>query len=88
MQSFVLPSPLSEEIAKVLEPFLDEAFADAEITAIDGYREVRANWEADERIGACTVHLGDESVEVYFRISWGDQYVGAFTLELIQENSI
>ena len=88
VQSFVLPSPLSEEIAKVLEPFLDEAFADVEITAIDGYREVRANWEADERIGACTVHLGDENVEVYFRISWGDQYVGAFTLELIQENSI
>lgn len=88
VQSFVLPSPISDEIAKVLEPFLDEAFADVEITAIDGYREVRANWKADERIGACTVHLGDENVEVYFRISWGDQYAGGYSLELIEENSI
>lgn len=88
VQSFVLPSPVSEQVAQVLEPFLDEAFADAEITAIDGYREVRANWEADERIGACTVHLGDEKLDVYFRISWGDQYAGEFRLELIEENMI
>ena len=88
VRAFVLPGPTSEDIREGLHDFLEQAFAEHEITAIDNYREIRANWEAGERIGACTVHLEQENVDVRFRIQWKDQYLGMYSLELIQEDAI
>jgi hypothetical protein len=88
VRAFVLPGPMSEDIREGLHEFLEQAFAEHEISAIDNYREIRANWEAGERIGACTVHLEQENVDVRFRIQWKDQYLGMYSLELIQEDAI
>lgn len=88
VQSFVLPGPTSEDVVKLVEDFLKQAFEDQEVTSIDGYRELRADWEAGERFGACRVHIGDEEVEVRFKVKWKDQFEGVFALELIDEDAV
>ncbi|MFM7058262.1 MAG: hypothetical protein ACKO2P_15200 [Planctomycetota bacterium] len=88
VRSFVVPGPKSQEIRDALQELLEEAFADLKITSIDGYREIRADWERGERIGACTVHLEQEDVEVRFRIKWSDRDLGMFSLELIEEDAV
>ena len=88
VEMFLLPDPAGAGLQDSIRRACEAAFPGQVITTIEGQREIVGQWRADERVGACTVWMGNKPVDVLFVLKWVDQKRGTFQLELLQDHAI
>lgn len=88
VRGYVLPSPADERVAEIIRKIVDQSASDAEMTSIDGFRELHSDWQGGKRFGGCVVRSGVEQQELRFVVRWNDEWRGSFAVELITDDSI
>lgn len=78
----MLPGCKSKAVLPMLQQLIREQSGIAQITRIDGHKELKYDKVNDHRLGQCTVHAATGGVKVNYTIHW-DQDKTHFLVELV-----